>query len=189
MKRLFLLVMALLAASVLAFTSQGAQAVSGPGTSAGPPGFLNSYTPFEHSDTSGNLSGYCLDDPNNSTVNGTKLQLYSCNGLPQQQWRAVSIGPGQWEYQTVNGKCLDLTNDNHANGTPMQIWTCLGDDSQNFAVFDITPNGVAGVWINYNHNLGGWSLDDTNDRNANGNKVQIWQNLRDNSQYWSCRCG
>jgi beta-glucosidase len=33
------------------------------------------------------VSGRCLDDPAASTVNGTQLQIWDCNGLIQQSWR------------------------------------------------------------------------------------------------------
>jgi hypothetical protein len=32
----------------------------------------------------------CLDDPNDSTANGTKVQLWSCLGNPNQQWTGGS---------------------------------------------------------------------------------------------------
>jgi hypothetical protein len=34
----------------------------------------------------GKQSGRCLDDPHSTTVNGTQLQLFGCNGTPAQQW-------------------------------------------------------------------------------------------------------
>jgi Ricin-type beta-trefoil lectin domain-like len=29
----------------------------------------------------------CLDDPNSSTTNGTKIQMWDCNGTAAQQFR------------------------------------------------------------------------------------------------------
>jgi hypothetical protein len=31
-------------------------------------------------------SGRCLDDPSDSTVNGTQQQIWNCNTNPQQNW-------------------------------------------------------------------------------------------------------
>ncbi|MEN2737455.1 RICIN domain-containing protein [Microbacterium sp. X-17] len=31
-------------------------------------------------------SGLCLDDPGGSVTPGTQLQIYTCNGLPAQQF-------------------------------------------------------------------------------------------------------
>ncbi len=31
-------------------------------------------------------SGLCLDDPNSSTTEGTRLQIYTCNGTAAQKW-------------------------------------------------------------------------------------------------------
>lgn len=32
------------------------------------------------------VSGKCLDDPGSSTVDGTRLELWDCNGGANQQW-------------------------------------------------------------------------------------------------------
>ena len=46
-----------------------------PGLDAGPNGSLVNQA-----------SGLCLDDPGLQTGNGTQLQIYSCNGGPNQFW-------------------------------------------------------------------------------------------------------
>ena len=32
-------------------------------------------------------SGRCLDSPSGATADGTKLQIYDCNGLDPQRWK------------------------------------------------------------------------------------------------------
>jgi hypothetical protein len=38
------------------------------------------------------VSGRCLDDPGSSTTNGTKVDLWDCNGGANQQWTLPSAG-------------------------------------------------------------------------------------------------
>lgn len=35
-------------------------------------------------------SGRCLDDPQANTANGTRLQIYDCNGVSTQQWTTAA---------------------------------------------------------------------------------------------------
>jgi len=139
------------------------------------------FTPFIHSNVSGGNTGYCVDDPNNTTANGTQQQLWQCNDFPQQLWFAEtsSFSTGYFKIVLQNGKCLDVRNDTPANGTPVQIWTCLNNASQAWAPEVVNSKFL--VWINAN----GYCLDDTGDRNVNGNKLQIWQCFQpNNSQAW-----
>jgi len=65
------------------------------------------------------------------TADGTKVQLYDCNGSAAQQWAVSSAN------DIVNpqaNKCLDVTGNNSANGTPLQIWTCSGAANQKWTV-------------------------------------------------------
>jgi hypothetical protein len=60
------------------------------------------------------------------TANGTKVQLYDCNGTGAQSWSRSGT-------QLVNansGKCLDATGPSSADGTPLQIWSCTGAANQ-----------------------------------------------------------
>jgi hypothetical protein len=127
--------------------------------------------------------GYCVDDPDNSTTNGTLIQIWQCNSKPQQQMAAVNISyGGYWQYYEIeleNGKCLDDPHDSTTNGTRIQIYTCLNDASQ--AWYPYVVNGVD-EYINAN----GLAIDLKNNSNTNGNAIQVWQSLNDNAQNW---CG
>ena len=55
------------------------------------------------------------------TANGTRVQLWDCNGTGAQQWR--------WRNQNrllnpQSGRCLDVTGGSTADGTRLQIWDC-----------------------------------------------------------------
>jgi len=61
------------------------------------------------------------------TANGTKVQLFTCNGTGAQSWTHTASN------QLVNansGKCLDATGVSSADGTALQIWTCSGGTNQ-----------------------------------------------------------
>ncbi len=64
------------------------------------------------------------------TANGTKVQLYDCNGTGAQKWTATA---GQL-VNPVSGKCLDATGPSSADGTQLQIWSCGGSANQKWTL-------------------------------------------------------
>ncbi|MEU9888833.1 ricin-type beta-trefoil lectin domain protein [Sphaerisporangium sp. NPDC051011] len=71
------------------------------------------------------IAGKCVDVAAANTANGTKVQIWDCNGTAAQAWTTGSDG-------TIRalGKCLDVSNANSANGTKVQIWDCNGTAAQ-----------------------------------------------------------
>src|SRR6266508_2321931 len=83
--------------------------------------------------TSGAIIGYggkCVDVAGAGIANGTRVQLWDCNGTGAQRWTATA---GQLINPNAN-KCLDATGPSSADGTPLQSWTCTGGDSDPSAV-------------------------------------------------------
>ncbi|MEV4120008.1 ricin-type beta-trefoil lectin domain protein [Micromonospora sp. NPDC049645] len=70
------------------------------------------------------VGGKCLDVDNSGTADGTKIQLWTCNGTAAQSWTRVG------DTYRVLGKCLDVDNGGTANGTKVQLWTCNGTGAQ-----------------------------------------------------------
>ncbi|GAA4038909.1 phospholipase A2 [Nonomuraea soli] len=76
----------------------------------------------------------CLDaDLNTIGGNGTKVQLWDCNGQSQQFW--IVTGKDHRGYEIRNGrdvtKCLDADlNTIGGNGTRVQLWDCNGQSQQ-----------------------------------------------------------
>ncbi|MFC5924370.1 ricin-type beta-trefoil lectin domain protein [Micromonospora vulcania] len=70
------------------------------------------------------VGGKCLDIDNAGTADGTKIQLWTCNGTGAQTWSRVG------ETYRALGKCLDVDNGGTANGTKVQLWTCNGTGAQ-----------------------------------------------------------
>ncbi|MER7799033.1 ricin-type beta-trefoil lectin domain protein [Streptomyces parvulus] len=74
------------------------------------------------------VGGKCLDVDNSMTADGTKVQLWTCNGTGAQQWTRADDGTLR-----ALGKCLDVSNGGTADGTRIQLWTCNGTGSQEWA--------------------------------------------------------
>lgn len=75
--------------------------------------------------------GRCLDVANNSTLQGTEVGLWSCNGNGGQKWVPRSDGS---VLNPQSGYCLDSPNGTTTNGTVLRIWECNGADAQKFTM-------------------------------------------------------
>nr|WP_260709461.1 polysaccharide deacetylase family protein [Dactylosporangium aurantiacum] len=85
----------------------------------------------------GAQSGRCVDVPNSSRTNGTRVQLYDCHGGTNQQWTLTSS-----RQLTVYGSmCLDAAGS--GNGAAVQIYSCNGQANQQW---NVNSNGtISGV--------------------------------------------
>jgi endo-1,4-beta-xylanase len=85
----------------------------------------------------GTQSGRCLDVPNASQTNGTRVALYDCNRQANQQWTYTSS-----KQLTVYGTmCLDAAGS--GNSAAVQIYSCNGQANQQW---NVNANGtITGV--------------------------------------------
>jgi hypothetical protein len=67
----------------------------------------------------------CLDKPNGLNDNGTTLQIWQCNGQPQQQW----VRYARQYINVQSGKCLDPGLGDF-NSPRAKIWDCWGGINQ-----------------------------------------------------------
>jgi hypothetical protein len=76
----------------------------------------------------------CLDaDLNTISGNGTKVQLWNCNGWNNQKWIYDAIS--HTIYSMYNGRCLDADLGGiGSNGTRVQLWDCNGWANQKWTV-------------------------------------------------------
>ncbi|CAL9332784.1 lectin [Streptomyces sp. enrichment culture] len=74
------------------------------------------------------VNGKCLDVSGASTADGTRIQLWTCNGTAAQRWTVAADGTFQ-----ALGKCLDVAGGGTADGTRVQLWTCNGSGAQKWA--------------------------------------------------------
>ncbi|MFD0578511.1 endo-1,4-beta-xylanase [Dactylosporangium darangshiense] len=85
----------------------------------------------------GSQSGRCIDVPNASHNNGTRVQLYDCNGQTNQAWTYTSSR----QLQVYGNMCLDAAGS--GNGAAIQIYSCNGQTNQQW---NVNSNGsISGV--------------------------------------------
>ncbi|GIG61978.1 glycosyl hydrolase [Longispora fulva] len=116
------------------------------------------------------VGGKCVDVANAGTADGTKIQLYTCNGTGAQSW-------------TVNGstlralnKCLDVAGGATAAGTKVQLWTCNGTGAQNWAA---QADGTL------RNPVSGRCLDASGGSSADGTQLIIWDCHAGPNQKWT----
>jgi ricin-type beta-trefoil lectin protein/putative Ig domain-containing protein len=109
----------------------------------------------------------CLDDTNNSSSNGNKIQIWTCNGGASQNWTYYpDTDPGDAGEVVIQGKCLDIVNQGTANGAKLQLWSCTGGANQQWYIV-----GSAGELYNP---VSGKCIDDPYNSEANGTQLDIW---------------
>ena len=105
----------------------------------------------------GAQSRRCIDVPNSTHNNGTRVQLYDCNGQSNQSWTYTSS-----RQLTVFGNvCLDAAGS--GNGSAVQIYSCNGQTNQQW---NVNSNGTI-TGAQSGRCLDVWST-------ANGAQVQLW---------------
>jgi len=116
------------------------------------------------------LAAKCADISNAGTADGTKVQLWTCNGTAAQQWTVPTDG-------TVRalGKCLDVQQGGSANGTVTQLWTCNGSGAQQWVA---QPDG------SLRNTRSGRCLDVAGNNSADGTALHIWDCLDVGNQKW-----
>src|SRR6185437_6615065 len=62
--------------------------------------------------------GLCLDLAGDNNTDGTKVEIYTCNGTDGQQWTELRNGTVH-----ADGKCLDVIGGGTANGTLVDLYT------------------------------------------------------------------
>jgi len=119
--------------------------------------------------TSG-ISGKCVDDPGARSRNGTKIDIYSCNGSGAQDWIVESNGSLS---NAVNGKCISVRNGARADGTPIVLHACNGSRAQVWsAIGRHLVNPVSGKCM-------------TAPSSGNGTRLIVWACDRGVSQQWA----
>ncbi|MEU8270307.1 RICIN domain-containing protein [Sphaerisporangium sp. NPDC049002] len=130
---------------------------TGVSAAAGSPGPIRSHSNWR-----------CLDaDLNTIQPNGTKVQLWTCNGWNNQKWTYdVKTHTIHSQY---NNRCLDADlNTIGSNGTKVQLWDCNGWSNQKW-IYDAISHTIYSM---YN----GRCLDaDLGGIGTNGTKVQLWE--------------
>ncbi len=120
--------------------------------------------------TSGVNTAKCVDDANSSSTNGTKVEIWDCNGGANQSWTRATNGTIQ-----INGKCMDITGNSTANGALVELWDCNGGGNQNWTLQN-------GTLVNPQS---GRCLDDPGFNTTNGTQLAIWDCNNGTNQHWN----
>lgn len=117
------------------------------------------------------LAGKCLDVAGGGTADGTKIQLWTCNGSAAQTWTVTPEG-------TIRalGKCLDVAGGGTADGTKVQLWTCNGTGAQNWSA---QPDGTV------RNPQSGRCLDVAGNTSTDGTQIHIWTCTAAANQKWT----
>ncbi|GHJ48972.1 beta-xylanase [Catellatospora sp. TT07R-123] len=114
-------------------------------------------------------SGRCIDVPNSSQTNGTRVQLWDCNGQSNQQWTYTASK----QLAVYGSKCLDANAKGTANGTAVIIYDCNGQPNQQW---NINANGtISGVQSG--RCLDVWGT-------GNGQQIQLYDCHGQANQQW-----
>ncbi len=115
--------------------------------------------------------GLCLDLSADNNTDGTKVEIYTCNGTNGQQWTEEANGTVH-----ADGKCLDVAGGGTGNGTLVQLYTCNGTGAQ------VWQPQSDGALLNPQS---GKCLDDTGWSTTPGTQVQIWSCTGNTNQSWA----
>ena len=118
--------------------------------------------------TSG-IAGKCADDYTDSSTDGTKIDLWDCNGTRAQDWTPEN------GTLRINGKCMDVFGQGVTDGTPVDLWDCNGGANQQW-----TAEGGALVSAQ-----SGLCLDDPGFATADGTQLEIWTCNGGANQQWT----
>ncbi|HYZ53906.1 MAG TPA: RICIN domain-containing protein [Streptosporangiaceae bacterium] len=126
---------------------------------------------------SGLIKGYggkCVDDYGSGTANGTKIDLYTCNGTAAQQW-ALAPTPSGELVNPHSGKCLDDTASG-GPGTKLELYACTGGANQQWT------HQANGEYVLRSNRL---CLNDPGYSTANGTQLIIWACADTGNEHWS----
>ncbi|MFC0623455.1 ThuA domain-containing protein [Kribbella deserti] len=114
--------------------------------------------------------GKCVDVSGGSTVDGTKIQLWTCTNGANQQWTTNGTT------LRALGKCMTVAGGSTANGAPVQLSTCNGSGAQNWTA------GTNGSLVNPQSRK---CLDANGASTANGTQLIIWTCHGGTNQRWT----
>ncbi len=75
-------------------------------------------------------SGRCLDVIGNSNASRTRVNIYDCNGQPNQAWTYTPEG----EFRVFDAMCLDVAGQDTTAPAVAQIYTCNGGANQKWKI-------------------------------------------------------
>lgn len=125
-------------------------------------------------------SGLNLDVDGGSTANGAKVQQWTPNGLPPQNWILHRQGDGSYTVENEqSGKLLDVDANSTDDGARVQQWEATGCGCQRW-FFDYVGSGLYQVRASHSNK----NLDVKEGLTAPGTEVQQWPDNDQRPQRW-----
>ncbi|BCJ54335.1 endo-1,3-beta-glucanase [Actinoplanes sp. NBRC 14428] len=118
-----------------------------------------------------NFSGRCIDIPGANPADGSRLQMWDCNGSDAQKWTPQADGTLR-----AMGKCMDPAGGALGNNTPIQLVTCNGNPVQRFTL------SAAGDLVNVSANR---CVDIKDWNSANGAALVLYDCHGGSNQKWT----
>jgi serine/threonine-protein kinase len=116
----------------------------------------------------------CLDTAGRSFADGTKEDLFTCNGTPAQSW---TLTPAGQLTEDGGAFCLDDYGLQKTPGTPVVLWNCNGGPNQRWTIAN-------GAIVSANAGL---CIDASGKATADGTPLVLWPCDGSASQQWSGR--
>ncbi|HEU5428670.1 MAG TPA: serine/threonine protein kinase [Actinocrinis sp.] len=120
-------------------------------------------------------SNTCMDTAGRIFANGTKEDIWSCNGTPAQSW---TLTPAGQLTEDGGAYCLDDFGLEKTPGTQVVLWSCNGGANQRWT---IQPNGTI---VSANAGL---CVDVSGKGTNDGTALVLWPCDGSPSQQWSSR--
>ncbi len=134
--------------------------------------------------------GLCIDDPGYSPYQGTRMQLYPCNGASNQHWNELIYNSGQYTGEfallqnAYSGLCINVQGASHANFTPAIQWGCSPTYSnETFKVLP-APGTTGPPYFNFWAGGIGTCLDDPYNSGSTYVKLEFYQCNESVAQTW-----
>ncbi|KAJ7286761.1 ricin B lectin domain-containing protein, partial [Mycena rebaudengoi] len=79
----------------------------------------------------------CIDVPSGASADGTKLQIWTCTGGPNQKFISTLDHKFKW---AGSNKCIDLTDGRISDGNRLQLFECDDLNSNQHWTFAANPH-------------------------------------------------
>ncbi|WP_031514937.1 LamG-like jellyroll fold domain-containing protein [Streptomyces sp. NRRL F-5123] len=80
------------------------------------------------------VAGLCMDDPQGDVTSGTRVQVYTCNGSPAQNW--TQYPNGTLRPHGHGDVCVDVASGGTTAGSLVQLYTCNATPAQEWQILD-----------------------------------------------------
>jgi hypothetical protein len=121
-----------------------------------------------------NQPNKCIDITGGSLIQGTKLEIWDCNGITNNQNFVYHQDTHTLMAAGANNLCVDLGKMH--DGSPAMLWPCNGQKQQTLVYHSDTKHFT---------NANGDCLDLQNSDTTNGKTIQTWRCNGASGQKWA----